>query len=186
MSVRLTESMRDSILVQLMNHRFEKERKAIKNRENEIGLSIYRAAYDAKTSKQMNSLPEGWLPVTNSVRFSVSGYSHSVSLMDCVRVPMADHHRTILRLNGEDDRAVKYQQFRVDENALRKAEEECKAEAKRVLHQCSTVASLLKAWPEIKPFVDELELGEVDAKKLPAVIPADLNKKLALPVEGKK
>lgn len=181
MSTRITQELRNAIVMHLLNHRFAKDRKAIKDRDNIFAAGVYTAAYSAKIRKQMDDLPDGWLGVASQLRFTIGNTSYAVGLANVVRILAVDQHGSVAKFKADSQVAVKWKQLTEDRQALSARERECRDEARATIGQFSTTTALVKAWPEIEPFLAKVG-ASTKTKNLPARIPADLNKKLDLPV----
>ncbi len=181
MSTRITLELRNAIVTQLLNHRFAKERKAIKDRNNAFALSVYQAGYSAKIRKQMDDLPDGWLPVAGQIRFDLGNTRYSVGLSNVVRIQANDQHASIAKFKADSPVAAKWKQLTEDASALNSAERDCRDKARAAIGQFSTVAALVKGWPEVEPFLAKVG-ASIKTAKVPAVVPAELNKRLALPI----
>lgn len=180
MSIRITESIRDAITRRLLDHRFDKETKALLYRENELALRLYRAKYSASERKAMEALPAGWMTTETSIRVSIKNTSYRLSLAQPVPVPYVDQGYSIKLEKLENDALEKTL------NAFLKARTDHQnqvADLKKAtagaLAGFSTINGLLAAWPEVKPFVDQLGFN-APKKSLPAVIPGDLSVSLGL------
>jgi hypothetical protein len=181
MSTRITDTMRQAITTRLINHRFEKDEKALRRREHELAMKVHRARYDTPTRNAMEALPEGWLPVDHRVRLRIGSYSHELRFIDPARVAFADKDYSVevAKLKRGDELAAACQEYRVAANALAAARKELTEKTSRTLAGFGSVNRLVSAWPEIKPFLDQLGYSD-EKKSLPAVIPAELNQSLGL------
>ena len=181
MSVRITESIRTAITHRLLDHRFEKERKALLRRENDLALKFYRAIYSAPDRKAMEAVPPGWMLVTTRILITVNRYGYELKLANALPVPIVDQGKrhNVSQIKGGEALAEVFEAFR---KAKVDYENEAKALREKTVSTLAgfnTVKSLLGAWPEIKPFVDQLGYSE-QKKQLPATIPAELNTSLGL------
>lgn len=181
MSIRITDTMRQAIVRRLINHRFEKDEKALKRREHDLAMKVHRARYDTPTRKAMEALPEGWMPVDHKVRIRTGGFSRELRFIDPVRVAFVDKDYSVDlgKLKRGDDLATAYEDYRVAENTLAAARKALTEKTASTLAGFSTIGRLVTTWPEIKPFVDQLGFSD-EKKSLPAVIPAELNQSLGL------
>lgn len=181
MSIRITDSMRTAITQRLLDHRFDKERRALLRRENDLALKFYRAIYSAPDRKAMEAVPAGWMPVTMRIRISIGNYGHELRCPDGLTIPYVDQgqRHDVKKIKGGDALAEAFADFNAGKLAHQKEAKAVREKTVSTLAAFGTIASLLKAWPEIKPFVDQLGFNEAK-KSLPAAIPAELNTSLGL------
>jgi hypothetical protein len=181
MSIRITENMRIAITQRLLDHRFDKEHKALKQRENDLALKFYRAIYSAPARKAMEAVPPGWMPTTHRIRISVNGNYSVLHTADAVPVPFTDQQQIhpINKIKGGEALAEALDAHLRAAAGYERERKAVRDKTNGALAGFGTIASLLKAWPEVKPFVDQLGFNE-SAKSLPAAIPADLNTSLGL------
>jgi len=180
MTLRITESMRAAITIRLLQHRFERDKKALKRREHDLAMKVHRLRYSAAIRKHMNDLPDGWLPTAGMIQVHVGSYWRKLYFTENVRVQFIDQHGSFdLNKTENADLAAAIQKHFEEISALDKQEEDLRKKTIGTLAGFSTINRLVAAWPEIKPFVDQLGYDS-EKKSLPAVIPADLNASLGL------
>lgn len=178
MSTRITSVIRSRITSRLLNHRFDKEQKALAVHESNLAMQVYRHIYTAAERKRMDALPDGYLPVNHGFRVHIGRYDYVVlELLQPVRVP-SDHLGNDVNIKDAalHKRVKDHLSAKV---ALKQARKRLDEETRAAITGFGTIARLVKAWPQVKPFVDQL--GYVSEKKsLPAVIPSELNSSLGL------
>lgn len=179
---RITNTITERIAQAVTEHAFAERMQAARQREADAGMAAYRAYYGDETIEKMTSLPEGWLLRVTILRFRINGFRHTARLNQPVPVLCRDSSGYIV-LNGDTDEAMALQHAEQDFDRLNSERSEARREAQRAIKRFSTVKALIKGWPEIEPFAREF-LGASPA--LPAVIPADLNARLGLPVDEKE
>lgn len=181
MTLRITEPMRQAITVRLLQHRFEKYEKALRRRENELALKFYRAIYSAADRQRWQSMPSGWLPTTDKIRLAWGDRRVELRLSDSIPLPFTDqytrHH--VANIKGGEALRERLNDFVKFESEYQSEREAVREKTARTLAGFGTVGSLLRAWPEVKPFLDQLGYDS-EKKSLPAIIPADLNASLGL------
>jgi len=184
MSLKLTETMRQRITTALLQHRFEKEELALKRREHDVAMKVHRLRYDASMRKRMEALPSGWLPTASRVWVKAATIGGTwLGYTEPVRLPTGDQGAYVYldKIKNSDAVAAAV----IDLHGAKQAYDERRAaiasETTKTLASFGTVARLLAAWPELKPFTDKLGF-DASKKSLPAVIPGELNKSLGLPV----
>lgn len=176
MTTRLNEAVREATLKNLEGQ-FKTQEEAVENSLKILGTDIYWHVYD-RWRLELAASPEGWLEQADDMRACLHGQAVYLKLLEPAKFPAC--HRT----PWFDDK----HQFTKRWQALRKAEEELRdtkrkaiASARGILKGCRTVEALLKAWPEVKPFLP------ADLKRPPPVMPtalaipmADLNAMLRI------
>lgn len=188
MYIRITEHTRKTITHRLLQHAYEKDEKALQRQEHDLGMKVYRRLYSASERKHMNALPEGWLHETDVIRVSVGAGNYLLSLPGNVRIPRFAlyDYRPLETVNDADKSlATAIKAHHAAREKLKGARRETQQKTNATIKSFSTLNRLLQAWPEIKPFTDQLGY-DVDKKSLPAVIPTELNASLGLPVIGKQ
>lgn len=181
MTLRITESMREAITRRLLQHRFDKEKKSLKRRAHELAMKVHRLRYDVATRKQMDSLPEGWLPTLIKVEVKIGGSWKRLHYVESVRIPFADQgaYVDLSKVKNADALMPALKEHFEAESALAREELDLKRKTEGALASFGSINRLVSAWPEIKPFVDQLGY-DGEKKSLPAVIPADLTASLGL------
>ncbi|MGN6654741.1 MAG: Nmad5 family putative nucleotide modification protein [Rhodanobacter sp.] len=181
MSLRINSIMRSQITHRLIAHRFDKDEKRLARSANELAMQIYRARYSHHERRDMDALPEGYLPTITSMPVDNRGSYYTLALAAPVRVPFADHgYRVDLSKlkNAEELTAKVREQFNA-ENALKEKRVALKQETSAAIAGFGTVSRLVDAWPQVKPFIEQLGY-DTDKKALPALIPTELNTRLGL------
>lgn len=181
MSIRITEDMRRALLQRLIDHRFGRESKALKRTEHDLAVAFYKAIYDAPTRKAMDALQEGWLPTTHRIRFKLHGRGgNELSAMSPVRITFLDQGMYLhISKRAEGALRERLEQLRTQQSDLSKRQRELSDKTRTALAGFTTISRLVKAWPEVKPFVTQLGFDD-PAKALPAVIPQGLNESLGI------
>lgn len=184
---KITSVMRLTIARKLLSHRFEADDAASRKRENELAMRVHRLRYDAPTRRRMDAVPDGWLPTESRFLIEIPGRSDKLYLIDPVRVQFVDMGRYF---NLGKVKSAAAQALAVDiahhldaKESLARAKRALSEKTDSTLRGFATIERLVKAWPEVKPFIDQLGY-DVAKKSLPAVIPTGLNADLGLPVAG--
>lgn len=178
MSIRITSVIRSSIASRLLAHRFDEEQKALAAHESNLAMQVYRHLYTAAERKRMNALPDGYMPLKHMFRVRIVRYDYvELRLLQPVRFPAAhlgdDVNITDAALH---ERVKDHLSAKV---ALKQARKKLEQETRAAITGFGTIARLVEAWPQVKPFVDQLGYGS-EKKALPAVIPSELNSRLGL------
>lgn len=180
-TVKLTNGIRESVLHQLLKHRFEKEEQELKAAQEQLALDAYDMLLPEALRKQLEALPEGFVPTNTEVRvkFGDTRYYSHLNFPKGVskRVRSADNSKTFLL---EPDHPIYIRHFELEarESALKEAKDLARSQANAALNSVTTVAKLVSVWPEVAPFVQKY----IDAPKptLPALPIPSLNQMLNL------
>lgn len=180
-TVRLTTGIRESVLRQLLKHRFEKEEQELKATQEQLALDAHDLLFPDALRKQLEALPEGFVPTAAYVRVKLGDthyYRHLEFPNDIrKRVRSADHNKVFLLEPGHPIYARLFE-LEAKESALKEAKGLARHQAKAVLYSVTTVAKLVSVWPEVTPFVQKF----IDAPEptLPALPIPSLNQMLSL------
>lgn len=200
---RLTNDMRDALALAVMHHRFGDEVKELMAVKGEFAEAVYNDVYTKATREKMAALPDGWLPTRqdisaqfgdgsryDSLRFDGCVYGVLAELKDpakkdedsrSFKIVLYKHaHGCAKAYEPTHKLATRYLALKEREDDLKTRVRAAKAQAKTALNSVSTMASLLKAWPEIEPFARSF--NGVQAK-LPAIPISALNAIFKLPVQ---
>lgn len=202
MSQRLTSSTRTQIATAVLRHRFSDEIEALVSDFSDLAEDVYNDFYRKADRDRMTALAEGWLPTSSNVsaKFGEAGSCYASIRFDGVvygdlgrlRKPASKNrqvssHRVLEKhRNGcwkvyatEHKLSIRYQAIRDREGDLKSRVAAAETQINAALSSISTVAALLKAWPEIEPFAKAFV--SVPAP-LPAIPISTLNATFKLPV----
>ncbi len=192
--MRLTNSIRDSIIAGVIKHRFEKEEAALSALKDELdrvsrlnGRKIYDACYSKQQRGILEHAPDSFFKHRrDGIRLKVDEgglfettfgkpmpvpYAHESSYTVLAVVPTS-----VRDLAGEIDGAREA----VDDakSELRTAKRSAENDLRAALKNFSTVKRVRDEWPELAAFLPKAEPASV-----PAVRIDELNKTLGLPPE---
>ena len=192
-SIRLNSIMRQNICRDLMVHRFRAELDAFIYRQASFAARVYGDVFSSEERQQMGALPDGWLPLAYYIGVQFGGGSGYVQLQfngrNHIPFPVL-----VLSSSDKEDRSCrfptrskggcckryeqghaltgKYEVLRGEGDILLKSIAEAKKEAEVALGSVSTVAALLRHWPEVASFAkDHCPVGD----NLPALATQHLN-----------
>lgn len=183
-SVRLTDYLRDQICKAVIGDRFEAQRKKIAKERRSIALACYNKFYSRSIRAKMSALPDGWLPSESSIRvrlggkhdylqFDGSSYNSEIQK----RFLAKDIGPVALDLEATDSITERYRSCEDESKDIDAAERRLRQEIRSVLYSVTTTGRLLAVWPEVEPFLSNIEPATVS---VPAVPVAELNEKLGL------
>lgn len=185
MSRRLTVTLRDRIVENVLRHRFQKEEQAEKATHHELGIAVYNAMFPADVRSKMAALPLEFFPVTD--RLTLRDYAESGhQVVTEVKLP---HHlpiSNIMECSYYIDGYGHYPEVQALREALHLEEEaenlkeKVRFEVQNMVASVNTVKRLLEIWPEVEPFIPDMM--PVSSGQL--VVQTDkLNAMLGLPIE---
>jgi hypothetical protein len=203
MALRLTTSLREQISLAVLRHRFSPEVGAAMRQRAALADDIYTDFYRKPDREKMEALPAGWLPQTvcASAKFGEYGsgyaqinFSGSFTGMlhrlrpspekpgeETSRRVLTKHQHACWKVYAADHKlAVRYEEHR---NLVSDLEARIRVSEKQIetaLNAVSSAAALVKAWPEIEPFVTPLVPV---VRALPALPVSALNETFKLPVK---
>ena len=210
-STRLTNSIRDSLMETLMRRAFKAQCEDWAQRFGKFVVRVHAEVYGSEL-KQMESLPEGWLPKSreikvrfggDAVRLSTTGEfngqaSYSVKwpedFRDCdaskntVRLMVHTYHKNDREAGIFDARhplSVEYQAFMNELQDLQEKISGARRTARSALDSVHTIQKLIEVWPEVEEFAKQYLVHGERKALLPDIPRAQLNAVLGLPPEEK-
>ena len=200
---KLTNTLRDQIQRSLLTHVFKKRVEELITKHAEFAAKVYDDFYTAEERRKMNALPEGWLrtdddfkvvfgELSSSYRhLSFNGLFHADGLSGISYTKPERVYRRFLSA-GWDYPKKKYESnhpLSKEVYELQDLVKDLEAEIKErretcrgILYSCTTANSLVKAWPEIRPFIPEYCFQKQDSRVI--ALPLEkLNKNFNLPKE---
>jgi len=202
MATRLTKDIRDSILTEVLRHRFQDRIEVLIADRAYFAEKVYNDIYRKADREKMEALPNGWLPNNTSigVQFGDGGHRYTTVLFDGAvygevgrvraktdkprervkrRVPYKHSHGCVKVYEPAHKLSVEHQKLEGRFDELKQDYETAKRQASAALASVSTINRLVEVWPEIEPFARKYD---ETPPKLPAVPTSELNKLLDLPV----
>lgn len=181
MSSRITSDQRDNITNAILKHGFEDKEKEIKLEEQKLNLEILEEVVPKNIRQLLQALPEGVAHESDSFRVWLdSDTLYWVQFDQTKRLPfgliMGEDHPCISKQMCE---AVR--KFKKKGESLNRQYSDAKKQITTMLKSCSSLKSLVKAWPEIASIVEKLYPGLDEARQLPVVPIQKLNHQLGLP-----
>jgi hypothetical protein len=201
MSQRLTVASREQIAAAVLRHRFTDEVETLVKDRSALADDVYNDVYRKADRDKILALPDGWLPESKSIiakfgevdrHYAEIGFDGGLyGKLLCLRkkVERRDdlsrrilwkHHGRCWKVYPSDHRlTARFVTLCDRQEDLQRRVREGEAQINSALANVSTVAALLKAWPEVEPFVKPLGAAPV---KLPAISIKTLNETFRLPV----
>lgn len=196
---RLTNDIRNSIVMDLLRHRFKDRIEALYADRAALAQAIYEEAFSAEHRKKMAALPEGWLAEVSSINARLGAeycsYDFSGSLYGDIntivsntkkevrRFPYSRRNDCVVSFDATHKLAAESDRVNSERKSLSDDIEKAKRAAEAAVNAVSTVKRLVEVWPEVAPFAAEYN---TEKPQLPAVQTAQLNTMLGLPVEEKE
>ena len=199
-SVRLTDSVRRSIVSDLIKGRFDKRRDALVDMYADLAREAYETLFSKKERDLISSLPKDWLKGKSSITvmfgkggsyvcLEYNGSNGNHNRLEGMTnrkfeekelpIPYCAHGHTPWIVEGKDHPLRKrYIEVSKFDSELQKDHDRLKDEIWRALNSATTTSALLKIWPEIEPTLKKYTAVEI--RNLPAPILTGLNEKLGL------
>lgn len=204
---RLTQQMKEDMTKAAMKHAFTEKVKALVTDRAEWMERLYERIYPKSLRDRMYALPRGYVHEDDDIKFMVGattnqvpfngwaiGHSYNSKLSwaklgnvrpNTVMKRMSESHARggsiAIVLEATDPMAVEWEKLENRSKDLASAYSSTQQAIKVALDQCTTVKSLIKAWPEFEPFAKPYDLP--DKRRLPVVQTSKLNKLLDLPID---
>lgn len=206
-SIKLTESIRESILQEILAHRFHEELEAICTRRATLARDLLETQLSTTDWERIGRLPEGWVGSISAFRaqlagcwddLHLSGWGLSGDLLLAKRtefryprverrvpVSFCKGYGCLLTLawgDSEDGDAL-LRRHEALANELKQIEamiKAAKSSTKAALAKATTLAKLEHLWPEVAAFTARHHKTK---PQLPSVPVAQLNSMLKLPKE---
>jgi hypothetical protein len=187
-SMKLNNTMRESICRAVLNHRFAKEEEAMEKEGHKVANDLYNLLLTAKERKRMNSLPCGWLNESSRIDTQVPGYcwlTLKFGKDDLVK-------KRFPYMTGNDYKPAVGSEAAVIALGYMERREKLKEERKALdrtvnalLNSVTTVNKAIDIWPEAKTFIEKVAneyCGRyVATSGVPMIVPEKLNEQLNLP-----
>lgn len=199
MSQRLTNDIREMIVVDVLIHRFRADADAFRADQAALANRVYEDIFDAKTREKMAAVPDGWLPKTTNVgvqfgganRYEqmyfdghISGNIRKVATKsdapETFRLIPYNRHRVCAAVyEASHPLSIAHAKLEQRKATLDDQIETAKRSIEAALAAVTTVKRLIETWPEVAPFASKFD-GE--KPQLPALPTQHLNSILDLPV----
>lgn len=178
---RITSNQRDNITNAILKHGFEDKEKEINLERQKLHLDILEEVVPKNIRQLLRALPEGVAHESNSFQAWLDSDTLYWAQFDQTkRLPfsliMGAAYPTISKQMAE---AVR--KFQKKSGSLSRQYSDAKKQITTMLKSCSSLKSLVKAWPEIASIVEKLYPGLDEARQLPVVPIQKLNHQLGLP-----
>ena len=202
-TTRLTNSLRDDITKALMKNKYEATMVEFIAEGKALAARLYDVAYPKAVQRKMKVMPKGFFNTDSDIYWNCAGQRHRVphngydyNLMSQI-VTQANKPDQIERwrayttndlyvLTTGSEEAEALQAFALKSERLVEETQQTKQKTRAALGSVTTIAKLIKIWPEVKPFIPDWAL-ETGVRKpnyaVPSIRAADLNQMLNLPVE---
>jgi hypothetical protein len=204
-SQRLTIDIRQSVASSVLRHRFAEEVAALVRDRKALADDVYEDVYRKADRERMNALPEGWLPQSPNITAKFGEHSAGYAQLPFdgslpsgklhqFQVRAKSHHNGIWRRITEKNKggcskayepthklAKRHEELRTRQITLEQVISESQKQIGAALNGVTTAAALVKAWPEMEPFVKAYLVPAVT--NLPSIPTSKLNEIFKLPVK---
>jgi hypothetical protein len=203
MANRLTNEIRERVALAVLRHRFAGDVSALVRDRAAFAEDVYSDIYRKADRERMEALPEGWLPTSVAVTAKFgehsSGYEtiqfdgsirsgtlcrfhnrpSSRSLGIWRRIPNKHQHGCSKVYDPSHKLAKRQEELRVRQTTLEQLVLESQKQIEAALNSVTTASALVKAWPEMEPFVKQYMTASPNLPSIPA---SKLNEIFKLPV----
>jgi len=183
-SPRITNTMRDGIVNNTLEHTFKKERDALLKAEGKLARLAYNEMYDLPTRKAFAQLPQGIFAVSSDICLNIRGMSVTLSFGKAAdgsrtELPVGDNHGYRNRLTPSVPLSDQCYTYVMDNEDLKKRMREAEVQLRAMLESVQSFKKLRAVWPQGEKFYD---MYDVDSEKtgVPSVVVTQLNKILNL------
>lgn len=188
-TVRLTNSMRDSIITDVMASAYKQEKEANKAAKHELALKAYDVIVPKKLQEALTSFPTGFCYASSCFSIYMTINEHgserrfNFSMDDDKPLPESCRYGQF-RLEKRNDKLIKeYDALQERDNQISKMYSELKNKLTEVLYAATTVTRLIEMWPEATEYIPESWLSPKSAMMLPAVVVDGLNNLLSKAIQ---
>lgn len=181
-TVRLNDRMRRKILDRLARHSFGKRWEVLHKSLRELGDIIYYVIYPKDVQKLMRKLPDGFLERHGQVRVSFAGTVDQVDFTELRMVASkhAEFASVAAHFDVDHPITLRHDELTRAKRDLAREEEEALRQARAVVNHSYTLKQLLEAWPECRPFVEDLLAADSPETLALAIPVAELNRRFGL------
>lgn len=187
--MKLTKQLKEKIAEAILDHRFKADQQKLKAEHYDLAVAIYNEKYGKADRDLMATLPEGWLPVSESFYAGLAGGYDQFTLPQKCRFRSVDglgrYGRPLIALDAEHKVSKRHAELESQEKELQAAIKSASLDVWAILDSATTVDKLRDRWPEalkiIDPIIDALPKPSTN---LPAIPMPDLNARLKLPPKG--
>jgi hypothetical protein len=199
-SIKLTNTIRDRILIDMLIHRFRAEADVLASDYVALANDVYDDMFTKAEAKTRDALPDGWLRTEDDIGVKFGDQDRGYEQLDfagrqygaisrvgtkregiykrmpskfgsgCAKIYDRDHPLTD-RHEGLAERR----------RALVAAIDEAEKVGKAALYSAGTIGRLKTIWPEVSPFC--VKYAEDAPVNLPSLPVSKLNETFGLPVE---
>jgi hypothetical protein len=206
MTTRLNKHWREAIRNRALHHRFDITVEAFYNDRKRLAYEVLHDIIDSDDRAVMNGLEKGWLPPCaaldvqfgehyTSLRFGGNYHRYSrPAMMEFFAqpediwepLPYKFAHGVVKQYSARDKRSTEFNRIVNHLSDIQVEYNDAAIALDTALAGHTNVDELVKAWPEIAPFVQaEKDLTEARTPRTLPVVQRDvLNKMLDLPIEG--
>lgn len=208
MTVRLTKDLRSQIAKEVMRDRFMEVEEHLWDAHANLARKIWsntvgKMNFHLPTGERVaiQSIPKGWLPQDKKIKAKFGDEVVSVSFdgdfwswgmqrtnyvnRDSIWMsfPETKKDSVVKIFEPETQEAKEYFQLSGRLKDYMEDIKRVKKEVNVILSSVTTMKQLLESWPEVQPYIENLDLPKPGAS-LPAVRVEELNKMLGLPKEA--
>ena len=162
--MRLNSEIRNQIIRSLVTKTFEPKEEELLKKRTALGDDFWRMAYTDRQRRSMRQLPKGFFPLQDTIRVTIldhGNYDH-VRMSKPRLLAFDQGHRTPIGVEPDSDLGKRYLRLIREEEALRGEKRKAINQARQILASVSTPKRLIEIWPEVAPFIPEIQKPNTD------------------------
>lgn len=191
--MRLTNEFRDELIGRALVHAFKAREKAHDKATVALADAVHAHEYGA-ASKIADKLPQGWVGRTTRIFITAAGFApayqktgkmrHDLPMSSERAVPRYQDNRPVV-IGGDHPLNDQAQAVAAEHAAIRDDKESLRVKLRALVYSVNTLARLLEAWPECKPFLPASAPKPTTAL-VPVELVPELNAALGITTKGGK
>lgn len=183
-SVTLTKSMRQDILVSIIDKWKEKNPKPkLEKAEHDFAIYLWDD-YFKKEKVKFKDVPREFMKLATSVKFCVNGEVGQVNFLDGEEMPCnweSRYNSPVLKtLTDSNKEYCKYKKVVDAHSEWLEKGREVQVEATAILESVNTTRQLIELWEQCEPFLPAYIADPDKAIRLPAIQMSRLNERIGL------
>ncbi len=148
--MRLTNTIKDQILKNIIFDAFSGREKAIAKVGTQLADDIYSSYYNQYKAK-MDALPETFFISKRSIMFNIDGYCHTLEMSNTRLFAQCHNHGYIMIY--DPDLAKRFKATYKDQTELDKDIKELRSKVMAIVSSATTDKELVEAWPEAEKYI---------------------------------
>lgn len=189
--------MRENIVKSMIYRKFDPIEETLEKEKLSLGTKLYNIFYSETVRNQIEDLPKGWLPESNSISFRAPSCGYQCFYFSEIKAGNRESKRFLDKDNGtisltrENKTHCKIldliETLTDKQDAYTTERKAAQTAAMALLNSVTTVNKAIEVWPEAEFFIRQAVSGYSKSNApLPVVMTENLNKQLGLPPSKKE